>query len=145
MSKYAFLCGSAPEDFRQKKLIEMQEFLISEEGGSLPERNVCVFPNGVSELLLEYGLNNIFDGKAGDEADSILLYFCTERPVRDDDSSVWLGGEEIRREVISYYENLAKKCGIGFQVIFDSDSEFVAEEALGWEKVAAEDFRRNMA
>ena len=135
MIRYAILCGSAPGDFRQKKLIEMQEFLTSAVGGALPERNVCMFPNGVNELLLEYGLNNILEGNAGDETNEILLYICTESPISDSDESIFLGGEEIRRDVISYYANLAEKCGIGFQVIFDSDTEFVSEESLGWEKV----------
>ena len=135
MAKFAILCGSAPEDFRQKKLVEMQEFLISEEGVSLPERNVGVFPNGVSELLLEYGLNNIFSENAEGDVSEILLYICTEKAISESDESVWLGGEEIRREVIAYYENLSKKCGIKFQVIFDSDSEFVSEESLGWERI----------
>ena len=114
----------------------MQEVLISEEGGSLPERNVCVFPNGVNEILLEYGLNNTFNEISRKEAREILLYICTETMISEHDESLWLGGEEVRREVIAYYAELAKKCGISFQVVFDWDSEFVSEESLGWEKIS---------
>ena len=134
MSKYAVLCGSAPDDFRQKKLIEMQNFLAGNAGGFVPERNICIFPNGVSELLLESVLNNMLDGSAGEKVDEVLLYFCTETPVLDDESSLWLSGEEIRKDVIDYYIRLFGEMGIGFQQIFDSDHDFVSEESLGYEK-----------
>lgn len=135
MTKFALLCGSAPEDFRQKKILDMHDFLVSESGGFVPERNIVIFPNGVNELMLECTLNNVFDGSAGDEPEEILLYVCTDSPIPDSDESVFLRGEEIRRDVISYYADLAKKIEIGFQVIFDSDRELVNEESLGWEKI----------
>ena len=113
----------------------MHDFLVSESGGFVPERNIVIFPNGVNELMLECTLNNVFDGSVGDEPEEILLYVCTDSPIPDSDESVFLRGEEIRRDVISYYADLAKKIEIGFQVIFDSDRELVNEESLGWEKI----------
>ena len=133
--RYAFLCGSAPEDFRQKKLLDMHDFLISESGGFVPERNIVIFPNGVNELMLECTLNNVLDGNAGDEPNEILLYICADSPISGSDESVLLCGEEIRRDVILYYADLAKKMEFGFQVILDSDRELVSEESLGWEKI----------
>ena len=65
-----------------------------------------------------------------------MLYLCSKNPISDSDESIWLGGEEIRRDVIAYYENFAKKLEIDFQILFDFDSEFVSEEALGFEKVS---------
>lgn len=58
------------------------------------------------------------------------------QPVEDDEKSFWLGGEEIRCDVISHYQMLAAESGIDFQVIFDSDSKLVSEEELGWEEVS---------
>ena len=56
MNKYAFLIGSAKKSFRQKKLCNMETFLQTEEGGSLPEKNICIFPGGINELLMEKSL-----------------------------------------------------------------------------------------
>ena len=129
MNKYAFLFGSAPKGFRQKKLCEMQDFLQTEKGGSLAEKNICLFPGGISELLLEAVLNNAFEN----EASSILLYFCTKDPVKDDDETFFSGNSEIRKEILSYYAGLAEKCGISLQLIFESDCQFISEEKLGYE------------
>lgn len=147
MARYALLCGSAPDDFRQKKVAEMHDFLASKAGENIPEEHITIFPNGVSELVLECALSNLFDGvcavaddevgsgKDVEEITNVLLYFCTEKAVSDFEQSFWLGGEEIRRSVIAYYANLANECGIEMQLMWDSDSELVSEEILGYERV----------
>lgn len=132
MLKYALLCGSAPEQFRQKKLEDMTDFLGTEEGGSVPPSGIIVFPYGISELQLESALGSVFD----QEADELLLYLCTLTPVSDKEESIWLGGEEIRRDVISYYQTLADKIGTKLQVVYDVCGELVDEAELGYEKVA---------
>ena len=76
-TRYAVLCGSAPEDFRQKKQVEMHDFLVSAEGGSWQEDEILEFPNGVHELMLEYALGGVI--RSG--MDEVLLYICTETPV----------------------------------------------------------------
>ena len=148
MTRYAFLCGSAPENFRQKKLCDMHDFLASEAGGAWREEDITIFPNGVHELMLECALNSAFDEFAGDgecaleevsEENAgcavVLLYFCTQTAPSDTDETFWLGGQELRKDVIAYYEGLAKRCGVSLQVIFDSDREMVGEDALGYEAV----------
>ncbi len=72
---------------------------------------------------------------ANDKKNSIFLYICTLQPVGESEKAIWLGGEEIRRDVILHYQELATECGIDMQVIFDSDSEVMSDEELGWEKV----------
>ena len=47
---------------------------------------------------------------------------------------VRLGEDEVRKEVLAYYEKLAGKLGIDFRVVYDWDQEFVKEEDLGWER-----------
>ena len=71
-------------------------------------------------------------------SNSILLYICTKSLVKESDKSVWLGGEEIRRDVILHYKALAEKCDVDMQVVFDADSEVVSEESMGYEKVESE-------
>lgn len=129
MLKYAVLCGSAPDDFRQKKLVEMHAFLSSEEGGSFSERNIVIFPNGVDELNLEFVLNNITE----DETEFVLLYLCSQEPFDEKEKSVWLSNNEIRKSVIDYY--ISNFPEIKFQVIYDSCRDFVSEESLGYEKL----------
>ena len=65
-------------------------------------------------------------------------YICTKFPVKDSDRSVWLGGEEIRRDVIGHYQRLSEKCGVDMQVVMDFDAELLSEEKLGYEKVESE-------
>ena len=128
MTRYAFLCGAAKEGFQQKKFSQMYERLITE--GYL-EREITLFPNGVSELMLECALNGAFDS----EADEIFLYFCEERQKKNADT-FFLGEEKIRFDVISYYESMAKKIGTVFRVVYDFDDEMISEDVLGWERVA---------
>lgn len=130
MTRYAILCGSAPDDFRQKKLNDLFDSLIEKDGW-----HVTCLANGTDELMLEYALNNILDGNAGEEASGVMLYFCTETPVTAAEESLWLCGNEIRKDVIEYYSQLAKKFEIDFQVIYDYDRELISEEELGYEKV----------
>lgn len=132
-TRYAVLCGSAPEDFRQKKLVEMHDFLVSAEGGSWQEDEILEFPNGVHELMLEYALGGVI--RSG--VDEVLLYICTETPVADSEATVWLGGQEIRKDVLACYAE--DKMGTHFQMVYDSCRQFVHEEELGYEKYQCEE------
>lgn len=218
MLRFSILLGSAPEDYRQKKIEDMFNFLDSKRNKG---DSIVTFANGISEMMLELVLDNsikqlasnchsrarakpsvIVHGnlslqedcrlkpdndvnvKSNDdtnvkngndslshsatqschsELDSestnsrhfeakpknlflqkmfrvaqhngLLLYTCTLQPVGDGEESFWLGGEEIRRDVILHYQELAAECGIDMQVVFDFDSEMVSEEELGWEEV----------
>ena len=150
MPKYAVLCGSAPEGYRQKKLVDMYDFLTSEAGGAVPEKHISMFPCGVTELVLEAVLNGVFaavaeaDGKTG--VGEVLLYFCalTERDVHAElsDSAckgvevMRLGEDEVRKDVIAYYaETLAGLLGVKCRGVYEADGELVSEESLGYEKV----------
>lgn len=149
MVHYAILCGSAPENFRQKKLEDFHDSL--EQTGEYQPENIVVFPNGVNELFLEMVLNETFDkicdGDTGEEdiIGGLLLYVCT-RTKADFDAElansytqgvqvVRLGNDELRKDVIEYYQGLCKKCDIDMQVVYDWDGDFVSQESLGWEKV----------
>ena len=132
MNTYAFLCGSAPEDYRQKKLIQMQDFLTCGSERSLPEKNVVIFPNGVDEFLLGYGLENVITGRAGNKADEIFIYICTERPVSENDDTLWLRGSQIHKNFLSKMLTAANETGIGTQVVYDSCCDFVSEDDLGY-------------
>lgn len=127
MPRFSVLLGSSPEDYRQKKIEEMFDFLDSKRNAG---DSIVTFANGISEMMLEM----VMDNSVKQNPDSILL-LCTLRPVAESEKSFWLGGEEIRRDVISHYQTLAAECGIDMRVVFDSDSEMVSEEKLGWEKV----------
>ena len=208
MIRFAILLGDAPEDFRQKKLEDMFNFLDSKRNAG---DSIVTFANGISELMLEMVLDNsvkqladavvetavseprrssetssrnechselvsesartrhpeFISGSAKDllsegakqhvhhdnnvnvkgvndslqvqhddirNSNSILLYICTKSPVKESDKSVWLGGEEIRRDVILHYQALAEKCGVDMQVVMDFDAELLSEDELGWEK-----------
>ena len=146
MSCFAVLCGSAPENFRQKKLAAMHDFLRGAAGGSWAERDIVAFPGGVPELMLESVLNNALDEAAEDDGGEVLLYLCalTESDLHaelsgscrgESVSVVRLGGHEIRREVLAYYVGLAEKMGVKFTVRCDWDCELAPEEALGYEAV----------
>ena len=119
MSHYAILCGSAPDGFTQKKINEMHDFLISEAGGFLAEKDILIFPNGVTEAMLSFVLERL----KADKTEQILLYICTLSPVADEDKSVWLGGDEVRKSLIEAF------CADGRgQVIYDSCREFAGDE-----------------
>ena len=145
MKKYAILCGSAPNDYRQKKLEEKYDFLETKEG--FEPGSIVSFPNGVTELFLESVLNESFDKAEDDESDSgkVVLYIFAKS--EEDLNSVLsdscvegvkvvrLGDNEIRKDVLAYYADLAEKQEIDFQVVYDFDGEFISEEELGFEKV----------
>lgn len=148
--RYALLCGSAPEDFRQKKLEDFHDSLW--QTGEYQPGNIVAFPNGVQELFLELALNEAVDklcAESDEESDvigKILLYFCA-RTKSDLDAelsnsytsevqAVRLGNDEVRKDVIEYYQGLCKRCDIDMQVVYDWDGDFVSQESLGWEKVA---------
>ena len=119
MTRHAILCGCAPDGFTQKKINEMHDFLTSDFGGSWAEKEITIFPNGLSEAMLSF----VFERLKVDKTEQILLYICTLSPVADDDESVWLGGEEIRKSVIK----AACADGRG-QLIYDTCREFVSDE-----------------
>lgn len=147
MNCYAVLCGSAPENYRQKKLVYMHDFLTSEKGGSVPESNIIIFPNGANELFLESVLNGIFDDAAAEEKSDVLLYFCAESESdlkielsdceRAGVEAVRLGKNEIRKDVIAYYsEKLARMLDVKCRVIYEADNQLISEEELGYESVS---------
>lgn len=55
MTRYAILLGSAPENYRQKKIEEMFNFLDSKRNAG---DSIVTFANGISELMLEMVLDN---------------------------------------------------------------------------------------
>ena len=147
MTRCAVLCGSAPKNYFQKKLVDMHDFLTSDGGDPIPERNVIVFPNGVHELLLESVLNGVFDSAAEEDDGEVLLYFCarTESDLSAELSDsvcagievIRLGDNEIRKEVIVYYtETLADMLEVKCSVTYEADDEFVSEETLGYERIS---------
>lgn len=138
MFRYALLCGSAPENFRQKKLEDMIDFFSEKEGWHV----TCV-ANGIDEFMLEYALNNVLDGNAGEDASGLFLYFCTQTPVSDSEETILLNKWEIRKDVINYYAKLFTENEIDFQVIYDYDREMLNEEELGYEELA-EDERKEI-
>lgn len=97
MKKYAILCGSAPNDYRQKKLEEKYDFLETKEG--FEPGSIVSFPNGVSELFLESILNESFDKAVDDESDSgkVVLYIFakTEADLRSELSDSYVEGVEV--------------------------------------------------
>ena len=147
MVRYAVLCGSAPQGFYQKKLEHVHDALVSAASGALPESAIVMFPNGVHELLLEAALNNALEYAASEDDGEVLLYLCARSEADLNALSeyeavgygkvalVRLGDDEIRKDVIAYYEDLARKMEVGFRVVYDYDGELVSEETLGWEHV----------
>lgn len=128
MIRHSILLGSAPENFRQTKIENMFDFLEAKDPDN--RSGIVTFPNGISEIMLEAVLDNSLQQKP----DNILLYICTQSPVKDSEKSIWLGGEEIRRDVITHYAALAEKTGVQMQVVLDWCRDFVSEEELGYEK-----------
>lgn len=49
--RHAILCGAAPKGMIQKKLDEMYDSLLRENGGLFCESEIVIFPNGVTELF----------------------------------------------------------------------------------------------
>ena len=146
MVRHAILCGCAPEDFRQKKLADMHDFLTSEAGGAWSESDITIFPNGVPELLLEAALNNALEDAADDDGE-VLLYLCARNEADLNAVSeyeavgygkvalVRLGDDEIRKDVIAYYEGLAERMEVRFRVVYEADGELVSEEEMGYESI----------
>ncbi len=122
MKRHAILCGSAPDGFTQKKINEMHDFLTSEAGGFWAEKEIVIFPNGVSEAMLSFVLERL----KAEKTEQILLYICTLSPVSESEKSVWLGGEEVRKSVVE----AACADGRG-QVVYDSCREFISDEESG--------------
>ncbi len=142
MTRHAILCGCAPDGFTQKKINEMHDFLTGEAGGSWAEKEIVIFPNGVSEAMLSFVLERL----KAEKTEQILLYICTLSPVADEDESVWLGGEEVRKSVASAGSATGKSepavgkselasasyaTGNSIQVIYDVCRDFVSDEETG--------------
>ena len=121
MKRCAILCGSAPDGFTQKKINEMHDFLTSEAGGFWAEKEITIFPNGITETMLSFVLERL----EADKTEQILLYICTLSPVADEDKSIWVGGEEVRKSVIEAF------CADGRgQVIYGACRDFVSDEEM---------------
>ena len=99
----------------------MHDFLTSEAGGSWAEKDIVIFPNGVTEAMLSFVLERLKAGKT----EQILLYICTLSPVADENKSVWLGGEEVSISVIEAF--CADGCS---QVIYDCGTELMSDEEM---------------
>lgn len=125
MTRYAILCGSAPDGFTQKKINEMHDFLTSDAGGFWAEKDIVIFPNGVTEAMLSFVLERL----KADKTEQILLYICTLSPVADEDKSVWLGGYEVRRSLIEAF--CSDVCA---QVIYDCGRKLERNEEIELEK-----------
>mgnify|MGYP007101841259 CR=1 FL=1 len=131
MSRFALLFGSAPEGHIQKKVDGMYDFLSSQEGGSYGSDELMVFPNGLpAEELCE-----IFSRLSAYGVENLYLYVCTIAPTFDSEESVWLGGNEVKKEALEKPEtNLL--CGtdspesthFSVQLVYDSDREFISAE-----------------
>ena len=132
--RYAVLCGSAPDDYRQKKLIEMNDFLTDQKYSSVYNRNLYIFSNSINEVMLKLVLNKSFSLGA---KKNLLFSIINEIPFLDSKMDIWLGGEKIRRDVIVYVVNFAKINGISSKMSYDIDREFVREEEHSNEKVEA--------
>lgn len=128
MTRHSILLGSAPEDFRQTKIENMFDFLEAKDPDN--RSGIVTFPNGISETMLKA----VLDNSLKQNPHEILLYVCTQSPVKDSEKSLWLCGEEIRRDVITHYATLAEKTGVQMQVVLDWCRDFVSEEELGYEK-----------
>ena len=128
-NRYAILCGSAPENFRQTKLVQTYDFLASEKGG-LQAQNIIDFPNGINELLLESTLNNLIE----QGADEIFLYFFLSSSFRENSETILLREDEIRRDILEYYENHFTDTKFNF--LYEVCPDFVSDESLGYEKCA---------
>lgn len=138
MKRFAFLCGSAPENFSQKKLAEMHDFLISDTGGAWCEKEIVEFPNGINEFLLECALNNAIEQE---HSNRVFLYICTERPVEEKDLTFWLGNEQIQKDIISHFESISNS-DFDFQVIYDVCSDFISDEVRGYENVTSQKYQK---
>ena len=130
LKKHVILCGSAPDGFTQKKVNEMHDFLTGEAGGFWAEKEITIFPNGVDEAMLSFVLERL----KADKTEQILLYICTLSPVADEDKSVWIGSDEVRKSVIEAF--CVDGCGL---VIYDCGRELVREEEIGLEDDVLED------
>ena len=108
----------------------MHDFLISEKGGNWKEKEIIEFPNGLNDLMFSFTLNSLHER----EYDNVLIYICTQKPVQECDESIWLGGEEIRKEHISFFESNRGTTSV--QVIYASCCDFISDESLGYEKVS---------
>ena len=92
-------------------------------------------------------LSFVLERLKSEKTEQILLYICTLSPVADDDESVWLGGEEVRKSVIEASASSAtgKSESAGgkselvsadsvsansIQVIYDCGREFMSDEEM---------------
>ena len=131
MTRYALLCGSAPQGKMQRKVDSMYDTLIA---GGWDERDIMVFPNGIDEAALLYALTNLRMSGLG----HLLIYVCTQSPTADSERTVWLGGNEIRRRILEQPASLAgfvradgaddSDEGFEVQVVYDSGRDLISDE-----------------
>lgn len=142
---YAILCGSAPKGFIQKKINAMYDYLTKKTGNNYRPENIVMFPNGINELFLEGVIDEAFNNATG-----VFLYLCVQKKsdlnAELSDSAipgievVKLGKEEIRKDVICYYQDdFAKKIDIQMHVEYAVDGELINEKDLGFEYVPREE------
>ncbi len=124
MKRHAILCGSAPDGFTQKKINEMHDFLTGEAGGSWAEKDIVIFPNGVSEVMLSFVLERL----RADKTEQILLYICTSSPIAESDKSIWLNGEEICKSAVEKFCGFCRSSSINVQVIYDTCRDFIPDD-----------------
>ncbi|MBQ3825388.1 MAG: hypothetical protein II811_04565, partial [Spirochaetaceae bacterium] len=125
LTRCAFLLGAAKKGYRQKKLSRMYETLVAD---GWAEREIVEFPNGVSELLLEYALNHCMEQNGVEHNNcvehknaKIFLFFCVLSQDCIKDDCIVLGTDEIRKSVIAHYVAVAEKVGAEMQVVYDWD------------------------
>ena len=131
MTRYALLCGSAPQGKMQIKVDSMYDTLIA---GGWNERDIMVFPNGIDEAALVYALTNLRMSGLG----HLLIYVCTETPVEDSERTVWLGGNEIQKRILEHPASLAgfvradgaddSDAEFEVQVVYDSGRDLISDE-----------------
>ena len=130
MTRYALLCGSAPQGKMQRKVDSMYDTLIA---GGWDERDIMVFPNGINEAALLYVLTNLRMSGLG----HLLIYVCTQTPVADSERTVWLGGNEIQKRILEQPASLAgfvradgaddSDAGFEVQVVYDSGRDLISD------------------
>ena len=126
----------------QRKVDSMYDTLIA---GGWDERDIMVFPNGIDEAALVYVLTNLRMSGLG----HLLVYVCTETPVEDSERTVWLGGNEIRKDFLERPASLAgfvradsandSGAGLDVQVVYDSGRELISSEDWSYDESMVEE------
>lgn len=80
MSTITIIIGSAPEDYRQKKIEEKCDSWFAND------EEYVGSPNGIDEATLKSILNNVFEK----HPDQIIFYICTLEPVKEANKTIKL-------------------------------------------------------